>query len=288
MLKGINGVNPLHDELLADLRRTHRERKETYIKGLELEVCRLKEEYTKIAIAFARAQPENSELLSVKRENHLLKQLLDMHGISYDIKSQIATPPPSTGQLSVPQPLSPSHSASFNSSMRQQQQPSEMNFSSSPYGLSSAPGQNHNAGHNAMDLDNAALASANNFPTYNNANMSPASSAISSQGSVGFHSHSHSSTNGSNFGPGTIASNSNTAVSSPVYPASQQMTDPDTIDSILEESRTPSYDQGFTHGLPTMNGKPNGNPNGMSRVKVEPTVTPILASEQSAVDFILA
>lgn len=54
--------------------RTHRERKEQYIKALEQEVLRLKD-------AFADSTRERDKVLE---ENKRLKSLLAQHGISYD------------------------------------------------------------------------------------------------------------------------------------------------------------------------------------------------------------
>jgi hypothetical protein len=54
--------------------RTHRERKELYIKALEQEVLRLKELYDQIA----RDREHTTE------ENHALKELLKAHGIAFD------------------------------------------------------------------------------------------------------------------------------------------------------------------------------------------------------------
>lgn len=61
----------------ADHSRTHRERKELYIKALEQEVLRLKE-------VFAETNREKNEVLA---ENRRLKELLAQHGISYDFGS---------------------------------------------------------------------------------------------------------------------------------------------------------------------------------------------------------
>jgi hypothetical protein len=62
--------------LLTDL-RTHRERKEMYIKALEQEVLRLKEMFT----------TSTKERDAVVEENRRLKELLASHGISYDFAS---------------------------------------------------------------------------------------------------------------------------------------------------------------------------------------------------------
>lgn len=61
----------------TDRSRTHRERKEMYIKALEQEVLRLKETFTSTI----------RERDLVAEENQRLKQLLAQHGISYDFAS---------------------------------------------------------------------------------------------------------------------------------------------------------------------------------------------------------
>ncbi|KAM3416028.1 hypothetical protein BST61_g9515 [Cercospora zeina] len=64
-------------ELNRQAQRTHRERKELYIKALEQEVLRLKE-------TFAQTARERD---AVNEENRKLKDLLIQHGISYDFGS---------------------------------------------------------------------------------------------------------------------------------------------------------------------------------------------------------
>ncbi|WPG98756.1 Hypothetical protein R9X50_00155000 [Acrodontium crateriforme] len=61
-------------ELNRQAQRTHRERKEMYIKALEQEVLRLKE-------SFANTSNERD---AIAAENRRLKELLQAHGISYD------------------------------------------------------------------------------------------------------------------------------------------------------------------------------------------------------------
>ncbi|KXT07487.1 hypothetical protein AC578_549 [Pseudocercospora eumusae] len=61
-------------ELNRQAQRTHRERKEMYIKALEQEVLRLKE-------MFAQSERERN---ACAEENRRLKELLMQHGISYD------------------------------------------------------------------------------------------------------------------------------------------------------------------------------------------------------------
>lgn len=64
-------------ELNRQAQRTHRERKEMYIKALEQEVLRLKE-------VFANTSRERD---AVAEENVRLKELLAAHGIKYDFSS---------------------------------------------------------------------------------------------------------------------------------------------------------------------------------------------------------
>ncbi|TKA75140.1 hypothetical protein B0A49_05297 [Cryomyces minteri] len=64
-------------ELNRQAQRTHRERKEMYIKALEQEVLRLKETFGTTA----------RERDAVQEENRRLKELLAAHGISYDFSS---------------------------------------------------------------------------------------------------------------------------------------------------------------------------------------------------------
>jgi hypothetical protein len=64
-------------DLLSDsdyIHRTHRERKEMYIKALEQEVLRLKETFS----------TTTQERDAYAEENRKLKELLASHGISYD------------------------------------------------------------------------------------------------------------------------------------------------------------------------------------------------------------
>ncbi|KAK7613181.1 hypothetical protein JOL62DRAFT_567415 [Phyllosticta paracitricarpa] len=64
-------------ELNRQAQRTHRERKEMYIKALEQEVLRLKD--------FFAAKAQDRDALA--EENRRLKELLAAHGISYDANS---------------------------------------------------------------------------------------------------------------------------------------------------------------------------------------------------------
>lgn len=61
-------------ELNRQAQRTHRERKERYVKSLEEEVVRLREAFTVIT----------KEKTQILEENRRLKELLEAHGIPYD------------------------------------------------------------------------------------------------------------------------------------------------------------------------------------------------------------
>lgn len=64
----------LHKNESLMVNRTHRERKELYIKALEQEVLRLKELYDHSA----------RDREHITEENHALKEILKAHGIQYD------------------------------------------------------------------------------------------------------------------------------------------------------------------------------------------------------------
>lgn len=72
----LRGTKTITRQQLINL-RTHRERKEMYIKALEQEVLRLKEMFT----------TSTKERDAVVEENRRLKELLASHGISYDFAS---------------------------------------------------------------------------------------------------------------------------------------------------------------------------------------------------------
>lgn len=66
------------------VRRTHRERKEQYMRALETEVSRLREAYTnEISDANVTIQKQKEMLQSVRDENEILKEILVAHGIQY-------------------------------------------------------------------------------------------------------------------------------------------------------------------------------------------------------------
>lgn len=64
--------------------RTHRERKEQYMRALETEVSRLREAYTnEISDANATIQQQKEMVHSMQEENTILKDILSAHGIQW-------------------------------------------------------------------------------------------------------------------------------------------------------------------------------------------------------------
>lgn len=69
----------------TDSPRTHRERKEQYMRALETEVSRLREAYTQeISSANVTMQQQRQVIHSVTEENDILKEILSAHGIPYE------------------------------------------------------------------------------------------------------------------------------------------------------------------------------------------------------------
>ncbi|ETN44356.1 uncharacterized protein HMPREF1541_10536 [Cyphellophora europaea CBS 101466] len=65
--------------------RTHRERKEQYIKALELELSRLKEAYVNYTNdKTTQIQERDLVIQEQRRENNILRQVLAAHGIAYE------------------------------------------------------------------------------------------------------------------------------------------------------------------------------------------------------------
>ncbi|KAJ5801696.1 uncharacterized protein N7518_003764 [Penicillium psychrosexuale] len=84
-------------ELNRQAQRTHRERKEQYIRALETEVSRLREAYTtEIAEANASIQQHKEMMHSIREENEILKEILAASGIQYeaDLEGRRAERPP--------------------------------------------------------------------------------------------------------------------------------------------------------------------------------------------------
>ncbi|KAL4927057.1 protein flbB [Aspergillus undulatus] len=72
-------------ELNRQAQRTHRERKEQYIRALESEVARLREAYTQEISAANLAVHQHREMItSVSEENNMLKEILAAHNINVE------------------------------------------------------------------------------------------------------------------------------------------------------------------------------------------------------------
>ncbi|OJJ57990.1 hypothetical protein ASPSYDRAFT_45964 [Aspergillus sydowii CBS 593.65] len=72
-------------ELNRQAQRTHRERKEQYIRALESEVARLREAYTQEISAANLAVHQHREMISsVSEENNMLKEILATHNINFE------------------------------------------------------------------------------------------------------------------------------------------------------------------------------------------------------------
>lgn len=72
-------------ELNRQAQRSHRERKEQYIRTMETEVSRLREAYTQeISAANVSVQQHRHMVHSLSEENDILKDILSAHGIAYE------------------------------------------------------------------------------------------------------------------------------------------------------------------------------------------------------------
>ncbi|KAJ5875359.1 uncharacterized protein N7473_012706 [Penicillium subrubescens] len=92
-------------ELNRQAQRTHRERKEQYMRALETEVSRLREAYTtEISDANVALQQHKEMLHTVRNENEILKEILATHGINYapELEQRMAERGPLAGFQSSP------------------------------------------------------------------------------------------------------------------------------------------------------------------------------------------
>ncbi|EAU32073.1 conserved hypothetical protein [Aspergillus terreus NIH2624] len=72
-------------ELNRQAQRTHRERKEQYMRSLETEVSRLREAYThEISAANLTVHQHREMIQSLSDENRILKEILAAHGIQFE------------------------------------------------------------------------------------------------------------------------------------------------------------------------------------------------------------
>ncbi|KAJ5817320.1 hypothetical protein N7447_009553 [Penicillium robsamsonii] len=102
-------------ELNRQAQRTHRERKEKYMRGLEVEVSRLREAYTTEIMEANTAIHQHKEMMHWTRvENEILKEILAANGIQYEAEverrrverpfqsSPVTVAPSSTASQSAP------------------------------------------------------------------------------------------------------------------------------------------------------------------------------------------
>ncbi|KGO70260.1 hypothetical protein PITC_020790 [Penicillium italicum] len=102
-------------ELNRQAQRTHRERKEQYMRALETEVSRLREAYTtEIAEANTSIQQHKELIHSIREENEILKEMLAANGIQYeaDLERRRAERPPMMPFQSGPGTVTGSSTAS--------------------------------------------------------------------------------------------------------------------------------------------------------------------------------
>ncbi|KAJ5566580.1 hypothetical protein N7535_008218 [Penicillium sp. DV-2018c] len=88
-------------ELNRQAQRTHRERKEQYMRSLETEVSRLREAYTtEIADANATIRQHKEMMHAIREENEILREILVANGIQYeaDLERRRAERPPMAEQ----------------------------------------------------------------------------------------------------------------------------------------------------------------------------------------------
>lgn len=99
-------------ELNRQAQRTHRERKEQYIRSMETEVSRLREAYTtEITDANMTIQQQKGIIHAAREENEILKEILAAHGVQYEaeLERRRAERPPVHFDAS---PVAPSSTAS--------------------------------------------------------------------------------------------------------------------------------------------------------------------------------
>lgn len=109
-------------ELNRQAQRTHRERKEQYMRALETEVSRLREAYTtEIAEANASIQQHKELMHSIREENEILKEILVASGIQYEaeLERRRAERPPMMAFQSSPLTAAGSSTASQSAPLAQ-------------------------------------------------------------------------------------------------------------------------------------------------------------------------
>ncbi|RHZ60471.1 protein flbB [Aspergillus thermomutatus] len=100
-------------ELNRQAQRTHRERKEQYIRSLETEVSRLREAFTQEMSAANLAVVQHREMLqAVNEENAVLKELLAANGVQFEAELERRRAERSAGRGFKSSPLASSSVAS--------------------------------------------------------------------------------------------------------------------------------------------------------------------------------
>ena len=96
--------------LLIVLLRTHRERKEQYIKALEIEVARLRDAFVSES-ATVQHHLRHSELLlrNQQQENMLLREMLNSRGVAFEVELQQRKNAMGMGQTQNVRGMSPSY-----------------------------------------------------------------------------------------------------------------------------------------------------------------------------------
>lgn len=107
---------------MVDSIRTHRERKEQYIRQLEADISRLREGYSNdMTAANASLQQQREVLQAQEEENNVLKELLASNGIPYEAelarrkaaRQPEKNNPSQTGSTSATRSTGPQSSAPF-------------------------------------------------------------------------------------------------------------------------------------------------------------------------------
>lgn len=112
------------------LPRTHRERKEQYIKALEIEIARLRETFVAES-ATVQNHLRHSELMlrDQQQENMLLREILNSRGIAFEVELQQrknALGVRSQGSRGISPSYSAAHSSPYNTVMHASQSQSGM------------------------------------------------------------------------------------------------------------------------------------------------------------------
>ena len=265
----------------TEYNRTHRERKEQYTKGLEIEVARLKEAYANLSNESTRhAQIYRTHEVSfqaLRQENERLKQLLQVHNISYD--QVVAAPtdvrtPTQTQHATHEQMSNASRQVSPQAYRTDQQQ--LINFNDLPPSYMSTPSDTQTLQPGGIDIVGSDIP----HRTLSNGGSSTSPSSLaSSQG--GFSHFSQASTGGSSYAQRAITPVSTTR-SSPSFgmPARHiQHEDSSTIDTVISNTSSnfrPPLGQGLVNGKVVRNASD------------ERTQQKELDHDQMAVDFVLA